>query len=207
MSAQRSQLTTAHLASALDAWYAATTAGDTAVVTGVLRKLAAMRSYMRGVTLGRSPDASIPASVGMTEESVHAMYRLMAIAKYDERYVIPKAHVEQAHELEEIGCALDYDEGPYYQTARMDRYRATLERMLEQGSAYRCWTSAAELDALRMQQLARKFDAELSFDFGSVVGEVESWRANPISVMQELIEDTHGFATAMLDLQSRLLRA
>ena len=43
---------------------------------------------------------------------MYAMYRLMAIAKYDERYVIPKAHVEQAHELEEIGCSLDYDEGP-----------------------------------------------------------------------------------------------
>jgi nitrate reductase / nitrite oxidoreductase, beta subunit len=88
------------------------TAGDTAVVTGVLRKLAAMRSYMRGVTLGRQPDGTIPASVGMSEENIRAMYRLMAIAKYDERYVIPKAHVEQAHELEEIGCALDYDEGP-----------------------------------------------------------------------------------------------
>jgi glutamyl-tRNA synthetase len=50
---------------------------------------------------------------------------------------------------------LDYDEGPYYQTARMDRYRTTLERMLAEGSAYRCWTSAAELDALRAQQLAR----------------------------------------------------
>jgi GNAT superfamily N-acetyltransferase len=59
----------------------------------------------------------------------------------------------------------------------------------------------------RMQQLARKFDAELSFDFGSVVGEVESWRANPLSVMQEFMADGHGFATAMLDLQSRMLRA
>ena len=59
----------------------------------------------------------------------------------------------------------------------------------------------------RMQQLARKFDAELSFDFGSVVGEVESSYANPLSVMQELMADHHGFATAMLDLQSRLLRA
>jgi nitrate reductase beta subunit len=88
------------------------TAGDTSVVTGVLRKLAAMRSYMRGVNLGRSPDASIPESVGMTEETMYAMYRLMAIAKYDERYVIPKAHVEQAHDLEERGCSLDYDEGP-----------------------------------------------------------------------------------------------
>jgi nitrate reductase beta subunit len=71
-----------------------------------------MRSYMRGVTLGRDPDASIPASVGMTEESIYEMYRLMAIAKYDERYVIPTAHVEQAHELEELGCSLDFDDGP-----------------------------------------------------------------------------------------------
>ncbi|RYP82308.1 nitrate reductase subunit beta, partial [Nocardioides guangzhouensis] len=88
------------------------TAGRTDTVTGVLRKLAAMRAYMRGVTLGREPDASIPASVGMTEESMYAMYRLMAIAKYDERYVIPTAHVERAHELEELACSLDYDEGP-----------------------------------------------------------------------------------------------
>ena len=59
----------------------------------------------------------------------------------------------------------------------------------------------------RMQQLARKFDAELSFDFGSVVGEVASSRATPLSLLRELLADQHGFATAMLDLQSRLLRA
>ena len=62
-------------------------------------------------------------------------------------------------------------------------------------------------DNRRMQQLARKFDAELYFDFGSVVGEVESPRANPLSVMKEIVADGHGFATAMLDLQSRMLRA
>ena len=88
------------------------TAGDTEVIDGVLRKLAAMRAYMRGLNLGREPDASIPAAVGMSEESLYEMYRLMAIAKYDERYVIPKAHVEQAHDLEELGCSLDFDEGP-----------------------------------------------------------------------------------------------
>jgi nitrate reductase beta subunit len=88
------------------------TAGDTDVVTGVLRKLAAMRAYMRDVSLGRDGDPSIPESVGMSEELVYSMYRLLAIAKYDERYVIPTAHVEQAHMLEEIGCSLDYDEGP-----------------------------------------------------------------------------------------------
>ena len=87
-------------------------AGDTAVIARVLRRLAAMRAYMRGVTLGREPDASIPADVGMGEEELYEMYRLMAIAKYEERYVIPTAHVEQAHDLEEMGCSLDFDEGP-----------------------------------------------------------------------------------------------
>jgi GNAT superfamily N-acetyltransferase len=59
----------------------------------------------------------------------------------------------------------------------------------------------------RMQQLARKFDAELTFDFGSVVGEVEAPHATPLSMVKEIIADGHGFATAMLDVQSRLLRA
>src|ERR1700730_9551594 len=58
----------------------------------------------------------------------------------------------------------------------------------------------------RMQQLARKFDAELSFDFGNVVGEVESSRPTPLSLMREIMADSHGFATAMLDLHSRILR-
>ena len=58
----------------------------------------------------------------------------------------------------------------------------------------------------RMQQLARKFDAELTFDFECVVGEVESSRPTPMSLMRELMSDSHGLATAMLDLQSRILR-
>jgi GNAT superfamily N-acetyltransferase len=58
----------------------------------------------------------------------------------------------------------------------------------------------------RMQQLARKFDAELSFDFGNVIGEVESSRPTPLSLMREFMADGHGFATAMLDLHTRMLR-
>jgi GNAT superfamily N-acetyltransferase len=58
----------------------------------------------------------------------------------------------------------------------------------------------------RMQELARKFDAELTFDFGSVVGEVEAAQPTPLSLMRELVADGHGFATAMFDVQSRLLR-
>ena len=72
---------------------------------------------------------------------------------------------------------------------------------------FRLLHMACLADNERMQQLARKFDAELSFDFGSVVGEVESSRPTPLSLMRELMTDGHGFATAMLELQSRMLRA
>jgi nitrate reductase beta subunit len=90
------------------------TAGDPRPVTAVLQRLAAMRSYMRDINLGRDPDGMIPASVGMTEEAMYEMYRLLALAKYDERYVIPTAHAEQAHQLEELAteCSLDYEGGP-----------------------------------------------------------------------------------------------
>ena len=50
---------------------------------------------------------------------------------------------------------LECDEGPYYQMQRMDRYRAVLDDMLARGLAYRCYTSTAELDALRAEQMAR----------------------------------------------------
>jgi glutamyl/glutaminyl-tRNA synthetase len=44
---------------------------------------------------------------------------------------------------------LDYDEGPFYQMRRMDRYRAVLADMLARGLAYHCYMSPAELDELR----------------------------------------------------------
>jgi len=53
--------------------------------------------------------------------------------------------------------------------------------------------------------LERKYDAELSFDFGSVVGEVTAPRPTLISLMREMVADGHGFATAMFDVQARLL--
>jgi glutamyl-tRNA synthetase len=50
---------------------------------------------------------------------------------------------------------LDYDEGPYYQMQRMDRYRAVLDDLLARGLAYRCYTTPEELDELRAEQMAR----------------------------------------------------
>ena len=86
-------------------------AGDPGPVRQAMERLAAMRSYMRDANLGREPNPDIPAAVGMDEESVYEMYRLLAIAKYEDRYVIPKAHAESARALEELACPVDYSEG------------------------------------------------------------------------------------------------
>ena len=60
-------------------------------------------------------------------------------------------------------------------------------------------------DNERMQQLARKFEADLKFDFGSVIGEVGPPRSTPLSLMREVVVDAHSVATAILDAQSRLI--
>jgi glutamyl-tRNA synthetase len=51
---------------------------------------------------------------------------------------------------------LQADAGPYFQTRRFDRYKEVLEDMLQAGTAYRCYCTKQELDALREQQVARK---------------------------------------------------
>jgi len=51
---------------------------------------------------------------------------------------------------------LSHDEGPFYQMQRMERYRQVIGEMLAAGTAYHCYTSKEELDALRAEQEARK---------------------------------------------------
>ena len=51
---------------------------------------------------------------------------------------------------------LDYDEGPFYQMQRMDRYREVLAQLLASGHVYPCYMSVAELDALRERQTEAK---------------------------------------------------
>ncbi|OQA34657.1 MAG: Glutamate--tRNA ligase [Betaproteobacteria bacterium ADurb.Bin341] len=51
---------------------------------------------------------------------------------------------------------LEHDEGPFYQTQRMERYKNVIQQMLAAGTAYYCYTSKEELDALRAIQESRK---------------------------------------------------
>jgi nitrate reductase beta subunit len=64
---------------------------------------------MRAGQLGLEVPDGLPESVGATEAGLEELYRLLAIAKYEERYVIPPAHAEDAGLLmaqhEQLFCA------------------------------------------------------------------------------------------------------
>jgi GNAT superfamily N-acetyltransferase len=59
----------------------------------------------------------------------------------------------------------------------------------------------------RMQQLARKFEAGLTFDFGCVVGQVKAPRSTPLSLMREAMDDANGVVATLFDAQAKLLGA
>lgn len=58
------------------------------------------------------------------------------------------------HGMEWLG--LDYDEGPFYQTERFDRYHEVIQQLLNEGKGYRCYCSKERLDALREEQMTYK---------------------------------------------------
>jgi len=58
----------------------------------------------------------------------------------------------------------------------------------------------------RMQQLARKFEADLKFDFGSVIGEVDPPHSTPLSMLREMVADGNDVAAAILERQKRLFK-
>ncbi|MFK7853161.1 MAG: glutamate--tRNA ligase [Granulosicoccus sp.] len=51
---------------------------------------------------------------------------------------------------------LEYDEGPIFQTQRFDRYREIVQKLLDEGHAYHCYCTPAELDIMREEATARK---------------------------------------------------
>ncbi|GAA1410719.1 nitrate reductase subunit beta [Kitasatospora putterlickiae] len=91
------------------------TAGDPGPVRAALDRLAAMRAHMRAVNLGRDPDPAAAEAVGLDATSIEDLFRLLAIAKYEDRYVIPTAARADAERLEEsalpAGCGLDHADG------------------------------------------------------------------------------------------------
>jgi nitrate reductase beta subunit len=73
-----------------------------------------MRAYMRKREVLGETDAELPPRVGLTGYELERMYRLLAIANYEDRYVIPLAHAELGERLmqEQGSCGLDFAGGP-----------------------------------------------------------------------------------------------
>ena len=91
------------------------TAGRVAPVRDALRRLAMVRTVMRAHQLGEHPVVE-PGEVGLSDAGADDLFRLLAIARYEDRYVVPPAHAEDAgrllaqHSLS--GCSLETEGGP-----------------------------------------------------------------------------------------------
>ena len=70
------------------------TAGKTAPIESALNRLIAMRSYQRSVHVEGVADTRALEKAGITEDQAKEMYRYLAIANYEDRFVIPTGHEE-----------------------------------------------------------------------------------------------------------------
>ena len=80
-------------------------AGDTAMIRARLEKLMAVRIYRRHVTVGdvsEEKSNEVLKQAGLTAQMAEDIYYLTSLAKFDDRFVIPAAHREQAIEMMEF---------------------------------------------------------------------------------------------------------
>jgi nitrate reductase / nitrite oxidoreductase, beta subunit len=87
------------------------TAGDEAPIRSALNRLLALRAYMRSVRVDRKPDHRVLEDAGMTVPIAEDMYRLLALSKYRERYVIPTARREEREDLYRLRGTVGFPEG------------------------------------------------------------------------------------------------
>ncbi len=87
-------------------------AGDTGPVLRALKRMMAMRHYKRSQTVEGVTDTRAIEEVGLTEAQVEEMYRYLAIANYEDRFVIPTSHREMARRFPgENGCGFTFGDG------------------------------------------------------------------------------------------------
>jgi nitrate reductase beta subunit len=89
------------------------TAGDEKPVIAALERMLAMRAYMRERHVERRDNTQALQQVGMTAAEVEDMYRYLAIANYEDRFVIPTTHREYAEDAFDLrgGCGFSFGNG------------------------------------------------------------------------------------------------
>jgi nitrate reductase / nitrite oxidoreductase, beta subunit len=92
------------------------TAGKEEPIALALERMLAMRAYMRGITVDGIVNTEVLERVCLTQAQVEDMYRYMAIANYEDRFVIPTSHREYAGATfdaygEQGGCGFSFGNG------------------------------------------------------------------------------------------------
>ncbi len=89
------------------------TAGDTAPVVRALERMLAMRAYQRAKHVDGESNTAALKQVGITQAEVEDMYHVMAIANYEDRFVIPSTHREYAENAFNVrgGCGFSFGNG------------------------------------------------------------------------------------------------
>ena len=89
------------------------TAGDTQPVENALERLLAMRAYQRSKHVDGQVNMAALNQVQMTQAEVEEMYQVMAIANYEDRFVIPSTHREYAENTFDMrgGCGFSFGNG------------------------------------------------------------------------------------------------
>ncbi|MCY1367657.1 Respiratory nitrate reductase 1 beta chain [compost metagenome] len=89
------------------------TAGDTGPVVRSLERMLAMRSYQRTKHVDGVQNLAVLEQTGLTVAQVEEMYHVMAIANYEDRFVIPTSHREYAENAFDLrgGCGFSFGNG------------------------------------------------------------------------------------------------
>ena len=89
------------------------TAGDERPVVVALERMLAMRAWRRAMNVDGVEDLDVLKQVGLTKQQAEEMYRYLAIANYEDRFVIPTAHREYANDAfgERGGCGFTFGDG------------------------------------------------------------------------------------------------
>ena len=89
------------------------TAGDTGPVVRALERMLAMRTYQRDKHVEQRQNLAVLQQAGLSMAEVEEMYHVMAIANYEDRFVIPTAHREYAENAFDIrgGCGFSFGNG------------------------------------------------------------------------------------------------
>jgi len=108
------------------------TAGDTAPVVRALERLLAMRAYQREKHVEKRLNTAALKQVGMTELQVEEMYRVMAIANYEDRFVIPSTHREYAENTFDMrgGCGFSFGNGCSDGASKVSLFGGTKKRTI-----------------------------------------------------------------------------